>query len=78
MEKNLIRPAISPKGDRVACGSADRSVVIWKTETGEVEYKLPGHKGGVNQVDWHPVDPVIVSCSTDKTLYLGDVTQSKI
>jgi Prp8 binding protein len=47
-EKNLIRPCYSPDGDFIACGSADRSVVVWYGD--RLVYKLPGHKGCVNQV----------------------------
>lgn len=72
-EKNLITPCWSTDGSRVACGSADRTVVIWDVKTGNILYKLPGHKGSVNDVDWHPKEPIIMSASTDKTLLLGEV-----
>jgi Prp8 binding protein len=38
---------------------------------------LPGHKGCVNDVDWHPKEPIIVSGSTDRSLYLGEVKPSQ-
>ncbi|KAJ2961217.1 hypothetical protein NQZ79_g3531 [Umbelopsis isabellina] len=72
-EKNLIRPCWSPDGNQIASGSSDRSVVIWEVSSRKILYKLPGHKGCVNDVDWHPKEPIIVSASTDKSLYLGEV-----
>ncbi|KAI9305731.1 WD40-repeat-containing domain protein [Cunninghamella echinulata] len=72
-EKNLIRPAWSTDGTQIVCGSADRSVVIWEVSTAKILYKLPGHKGSVNEVDWHPKEPIVMSCSTDKSIYLGEV-----
>ncbi|KAG2232102.1 hypothetical protein INT48_006779 [Thamnidium elegans] len=47
-EKNLIRPCWATDGSQIACGSADRSVVIWEVESRKILYKLPGHKGCVN------------------------------
>lgn len=34
---------------------------------------LPGHKGCVNAVDWHPSEPVIATCSTDRSIIIGEV-----
>ncbi|ORX51948.1 WD40 repeat-like protein [Hesseltinella vesiculosa] len=72
-EKNLIRPAWSTDGSQIVCGSADRSVVIWEVLSGKILYKLPGHRGCVNDVDWHPKEPIVMSASTDKTIFLGEV-----
>ncbi|KAG1464821.1 hypothetical protein G6F46_003050 [Rhizopus delemar] len=69
-EKNLIRPTWSTDGTQIACGSADRTVVIWQVDSKKILYKLPGHKGCVNDVDWHPKEPIVMSASTDKTLFL--------
>lgn len=41
-EKNLIRPCWSPDGDFIACGSGDRSVVVWSIAKHRIVYKLPG------------------------------------
>ncbi|KAI8368956.1 WD40-repeat-containing domain protein [Blakeslea trispora] len=77
-EKNLIRPCWSTDGTQLACGSADRTVVIWQTESRKILYKLPGHKGCVNDVDWHPKEPIVMSASTDKTMFLGEVKPTKL
>lgn len=72
-EKNLIRPAWSADASMVACGSADRTVVIWDALSTKILYKLPGHKGCVNQVDFHPSEPIIASCSSDRQIFLGEL-----
>ncbi|CAG8437578.1 10511_t:CDS:10 [Ambispora gerdemannii] len=72
-EKNLIRPAWSSDALQIACGSGDRTVVIWDVATRRILYKLPGHKGSVNDVDFHPKEPIIVSGSTDRQIYLGEI-----
>ena len=58
-EKNLIRASWDPKGEKIAAGSGDRSVVVWEAKTGKLLYKLPGHKGTVNDVRFSPNDEPI-------------------
>jgi Prp8 binding protein len=61
-------------GQRVAVGGADRMVCVWEVDSGKILYKvrdtllcatrsnvapqLPGHKGTVTSVDFHPKEPV--------------------
>lgn len=59
LEKNLIRASWDPKGDKIAAGSGDRSVVIWDVKSEKLLYKLPGHKGTVNDVRFSPNDEPI-------------------
>lgn len=59
LEKNLIRASWDAKGQRVAAGSGDRSVVVWDARSGKLVYKLPGHKGTVNDVRFAPGDEPI-------------------
>jgi len=56
--KNLLRCAWSPDGSKVSAGSADRYVYIWDANTRRILYKLPGHNGSVNDVDFHPKEPI--------------------
>lgn len=72
-EKNLLRCAWSPDGTRISAGSSDRFVHVWDTTSRRILYKLPGHNGSVNDVDFHPKEPVILSGSSDKNLYLGEI-----
>lgn len=57
-EKNLIRPAWSKDGSMIGVGAGDRTMVIWDAMTRKILYKLPGHKGCVNDVDFHPREPI--------------------
>lgn len=64
LERNLIKASWNAKGDKIAAGSGDRSVVVWDVRTGKLLYKLPGHKGTVNDVRFSPGDePIGKSCS---------------
>ena len=57
----------------VTCGSADNFVYVWDVATKRILYKLPGHSGSVNEVDFHPTQPIIGSCANDKSIYLGEI-----
>lgn len=59
LERNLIRASWSPNGERIVAGSGDRSVVVWEVRSGKLMYKLPGHKGTVNDVRFSPTDEPI-------------------
>lgn len=69
----LLRAAWSPDGALVASGSADRCVYAWDTTTKQIAYKLPGHKGAVNAVAFHPSQPILASAGSDKIVYLGEL-----
>jgi Prp8 binding protein len=74
-EKGLLKCAWSHSGAQVAAGSADSFVYIWDAATKKIAYKLPGHAGSVNEVDFHPSQPIIASCGNDKQIYLGEIRQ---
>jgi len=71
-EKNLLHCAWSPDGALVAAGSSDRNVYVWDINTRKIVYKLPGHLGSVNDVDFHKIEPIILSAGSDKQIYLGE------
>ncbi|CCG83382.1 Putative uncharacterized protein [Taphrina deformans PYCC 5710] len=75
-ERNLLKAAWSNNGARIAAGSGDRSVMVWDVRTAKILYKLPGHKGTVNSVDMHPKEPIVLSGSVDKTIFLGEIAFS--
>ena len=56
--QNLLRCSWAPDGSKVAAGSGDRFVYIWDTTSRRILYKLPGHAGSVNEVDFHPEEPI--------------------
>lgn len=76
-EKLLLRCAWSGDKDRlrVACGSADRVVRVWDASSAKLLYHLPGHKGSVNEVIFHPTEPIIASCGSDKQIFLGELSE---
>jgi Prp8 binding protein len=53
-ERNLIRASWDARGERIAAGSGDGSVLVWDARTGKMLYKLPGHKGTVNDAQFTP------------------------
>lgn len=59
LEKNLIRASWDPRGEKIAAGSGDRSVVVWDARSGKLLCKLPGHKGTVNDIRFAPNDEPI-------------------
>ncbi|KAF9448968.1 WD40 repeat-like protein [Macrolepiota fuliginosa MF-IS2] len=74
-ENTLLRGSWSRDdgGRRVAVGGADRMVCIWEMDSGKILYKLPGHKGTVTAVDFHPKEPIILTGSKDATMLLGEI-----
>ncbi|WVQ79574.1 hypothetical protein IAT38_001673 [Cryptococcus sp. DSM 104549] len=74
-EQTLIRCAWTrhDNGARIAVGGGDRTVTVWEVETGKVVYKLPGHKGTVTGVDFHPREPIILTGSKDTNMLLGEL-----
>lgn len=59
LEKNLIRASWDPKGQKICAGAGDRTVVVWDTKSGKLLYKLPGHKGTVNDARFSPTEEPI-------------------
>lgn len=71
--KNLLRCSWSPKGNILTAGSSDNMVHIWNFNTCEIIFSLPGHKMCVNDVQFSPIEPLVLSCSDDRQMYLGDI-----
>ena len=57
----------------VGVGSSDCMVCVYDAVSGAIKYRLPGHGGSVNEVVFHPTEPVIGSCSSDMSVYLGEI-----
>lgn len=77
-DKNLLRCSWSTDGNMVAAGSADGNVYIWSFYSGQVLYKLPGHKASVNEVAFSPTESLILSCGNDSQMYLGEIDTNLI
>lgn len=68
MEKNLLRASWDTEGRKIAAGSGDRTVVIWDVNSGKLLYKLPGHRGAVNDVRFSPLgEPICKSTAISGT-----------
>lgn len=74
-EKTLLRCAWSRDNQLIAAGSADGFVNVWSTTSRAIIYKLPGHTGSVNDVQFHPAEPIIASCGADKVIFLGEIAK---
>ena len=72
-EKQLLRCHWSSDGSQVTAGSGDRNVYVWDAASRKLMYKLPGHTGSVNEVVFHPKEPIIASASSDRTIFLGEL-----
>ncbi|CAN9330892.1 unnamed protein product [Alternaria alternata] len=73
-ERNLLKASWDSKGEKIAAGSGDQSVAVWETRTGKLLNKLPGHRGAVNDVRFHPLgEPILLSASSDRKLMVGEL-----
>jgi len=72
-EKNLLRVRWSAKDALLSAGSADQSVNIWDMRQLQLAYRLPGHGGSVNEVCFHPKEPIVASMSSDRQVYMGEL-----
>ncbi|DAZ95381.1 TPA: hypothetical protein N0F65_001039 [Lagenidium giganteum] len=72
-ERTLIRCGWSHDMRYVTSGSSDRFVYVWDAESGNLRYHLPGHTGSVNAAAFHPIEPILGSCGSDKKVYLGEL-----
>ena len=73
-EKLLLKASWSPDGTLVGVASADCLCYVFDTAKPQLpKYQLPGHKGSVNEVAFHPTQPILGSCSSDHSVYLGEI-----
>ena len=47
---------------------------VWDYASGSILYHLPGHHGSVNDVLFHPTEPILASAGSDKQIFLGELT----
>ncbi len=72
--KGSIRAiAYSPDGETLACGTNDKTVVLWNISKWEKRGVLKGHTNGISSVAFSPDGQTLASGSWDGTIQLWDV-----
>ncbi len=71
-DNSLMRATLSPDGNWIAAGAADRTVRLWRTDSG-TERILRGHTDLVLDVAFDPSSKMLASASYDKTIRLWDL-----
>ncbi|WP_017315129.1 nSTAND1 domain-containing NTPase [Mastigocladopsis repens] len=75
--KAVIGVTFSPDGKILASASADKTVKLWDTATGQVIQTLSGHTASVWGVSFSPDGKILASASRDKTVKLWDPATGK-
>ncbi len=64
--------SLNPDGTHLLSNAVDNSPT---PDSRQIEYKLPGHLGSVNDAVFHPKEPIVASASSDKQIYLGELSR---
>jgi WD40 repeat protein len=68
---------LSPDGETLISGSADKTIKLWDLTTGQVIRTLTGHTSFVNALTISPDGSTLVSGSADRTIRVWDVPTGK-
>jgi len=77
-DKPIGRFAWSSDGTQLATLSADETVKIWDTRTGQLIRTLYGHTERVICVDWSPLGNTLASGSDDQTAKIWDTKSGRL
>jgi WD40 repeat protein len=68
----VLAITFSPKDPVLFTGSKDETIKCWNEATGKLLFTLTGHKNTIFQIDHHPIERTIVSCSGDGLVCVWD------
>jgi WD40 repeat protein len=75
-EKRVNAIAISPDGQIIASGGADKIIKLWHLTTGEVR-TLRGHRDSIRAIAFSPDGQLLVSSGNDCTIKIWQLAKSK-
>ena len=67
----------SPDGNYIASCSADETIKLWNTQTGELFETFQGHSDVVVCLAWSPDGKFLASAADDRTIRIWDVSSSE-
>jgi hypothetical protein len=73
----INRLSISGDGGYVATASGDGTVRVFDLRAGRQLVKFEGHKDVVRCVQFHPAEPLLVSCGADRSTRFWDLVQQR-
>ncbi|KAI0464921.1 hypothetical protein LJB42_000136 [Komagataella kurtzmanii] len=71
-ENFLLRSTVNRAGDRLFCGSADKTVTVWDVHSARIVSKLASQSGTIIDVDLHPTENILLSTSVDGTILIRE------
>jgi COMPASS component SWD3 len=76
-QKGVSQVRYSPDGLWIASCSADATIKIWDSSTGQLMQTLEGHLAGISTIAWSPDSQTLASGSDDKAIRLWDRATGK-
>jgi WD40 repeat protein len=75
LDESVFALAMSPDGNRVACGSAEGAIQLFDVTEGRLGGELRGHEGTIHGLAFSPNGQFLASASADRTIRLWDLSR---